>query len=148
SPDGTPRTANGNSTLPSAVSQGNRLLSWVTKPTAVLSPSTGAPLHETTPADVETRPEASLRSVVLPQPDGPTTLVIFPGSTSKLTRSSARTSRSCPAKATWTSEKRMAGSAAACSTARITDARASLRCAAIQVGPGLLTRGPRRSLWT
>ena len=38
-----------------------------------------APLQNTAPPDAGTSPEASRSNVVLPQPDGPTTVVIFPG---------------------------------------------------------------------
>ena len=80
--------------------------------------------------DAAIRPEASRSNVVLPQPDGPTTVVIFPGGTSKLTPSSASTSCCSPANASRTSANRIAGGSEELSRPRAPSGPriASLRC--------------------
>src|SRR5436190_23636571 len=60
-------------------------------PTFASGPSTFRPPTRTAPALAGMRPEMIFSSVLLPQPDGPTSETNRPSSTSKETRSRART---------------------------------------------------------
>src|SRR3984885_7679208 len=79
----TPRARSASSTLPAAVSQGNRPGSWnisATRPPTDISPLVGW-----------SSPATRLRSVDLPQPDAPIRQVNSPGSAARLTWSRAGT---------------------------------------------------------
>src|SRR5215469_14907746 len=79
----TPRARSASSTLPAAVSQGNRPGSWnisATRPPTDISPLVGW-----------SSPATRDRSVDLPQPDAPIRQVNSPGAAARLTRSRART---------------------------------------------------------
>src|SRR5688572_25625606 len=68
---GRPWSTRPNSTLPATVSQGNRTYSWKTTPRSAPGPTTGLPSTRTVPALGVRKPATMLRSVDLPQPDGP-----------------------------------------------------------------------------
>ena len=95
-----PSRSSGISTLSTAVRTGRRLKAWKTKPMcraryAVRSRSDmeqmSRPSMSTSPPLKRSRPARQLSSVVLPEPDGPTTATISPRATSRSTPRSAST---------------------------------------------------------
>ena len=59
----------------STVSHGKRAYCWNTMPRSGLGPSTGLPSTVTVPSVGTSRPPMMFKSVDLPQPDGPTTVM-------------------------------------------------------------------------
>jgi hypothetical protein len=90
------------------VRQGKRLSVWNTKPRSTPGPLTGRPSSLTSPALAGSRPATMRRNVVLPQPEGPTTAMNSPRSTTRSMSCSARNSPNdlprweiCSFSATW-----------------------------------------------
>src|SRR3954465_3286385 len=85
--------------LANTVRQGNRLSLWNTKPRSPPGACTARPSSSTSPALAGSRPAMMRRNVVLPQPEGPTTEMNSPRSTSRLMSCSA--CRSLKVLASW-----------------------------------------------
>src|SRR4051812_25304726 len=75
--------------LANTVRQGNRLSFWNTKPRSPPGRCTARPSSKTSPELAGSRPATIRRKVVLPQPEGPTTEMNSPRSTSRLMSCSA-----------------------------------------------------------
>ena len=69
------------STLPRTVCHGKSVGCWKTMPRSAPGPWTGSPLTSTSPVVGVKKPAIILRMVVLPHPDGPTSMTNSPGST-------------------------------------------------------------------
>ena len=88
---GSPSISIGSRTLSRTVRQGSRTGVWNTKPISRRGPVTGWPWMRTCPEVAASSPETSLRTVLLPQPDGPTRVTNSPSSTRRCRSSSAVT---------------------------------------------------------
>lgn len=71
---GTDASFSPNSTLPRTVSQGNSAYCWKITPRSGPGPVTGFPSTSTSPEVGTASPAARLSRVLLPHPDGPTTV--------------------------------------------------------------------------
>ena len=87
-----PRSSSPKATLRSTVAQGISAKSWNTKARSGPGPLTALPLTAIVPASASISPAMILRSVVLPQPLGPSRLVSLPRGKSRSMPRSASTS--------------------------------------------------------
>src|SRR5690606_36956622 len=102
-------------TFSATVRQGNSANSWNTTPRSGPGPSTGRPSTRSSPAVTGSKPPTMCRNVLLPQPDGPTTVTNSPSPTTRLNPRTASTLRPSRLKVLTRSRTAMTGPAAAVS---------------------------------